>query len=86
MMQGSGKSRSERGGAAVAATIRTTTRRLAERAVRAGMRDYDRDRDLPALIRADPFAPMPDTTEGVRAIVVRLERALGPGRATGRMI
>ena len=84
MMQGSFDRRSDSGGARTAATIRATTRRLAEGAVRAGMLDYDRNRDLPALIRADPFSPIPDTTDGVKAVVARLERALRAERKRAR--
>ena len=82
MMQGSFAKRS--GGAGPAATIRATTRRLTGRALRAGMLDYDRDRDLPALIRADPFSPIADTTDGVKAIIARLERALRAERKRAR--
>jgi hypothetical protein len=83
-MQRSFTSRSESGGPGTAAKIGTTTRRLAERAVRAGMLDYVRDRDLPALIREDPFSPTPDTADGARAIVARLERALRAERKRAR--
>jgi len=52
--------------------------------VRAGARSYDRRRDLPALIRTDPFAPPPDTPEGVAEVVARIERALRAERNRAR--
>jgi hypothetical protein len=55
---------------------RRATRRAVEGAERAGVGLYDRARDLPGLIRTDPFAPAPETREEVRAVVTRLERAL----------
>ena len=59
-------------------------RRVADNAVRAGAAVYNRDRDLPALIRADPFSPMPDTAEGIRSVLARLERALRAERKRAR--
>ena len=45
---------------------------------------YDRMRDLPALIRLDPFRPIGDTPEAVEAIVARLECALRAERNRAR--
>ena len=70
------RSESSSGDSAASARIRTATGRVAEHAVRAGVTAYDRERDLPALIRADPFSPMPDTAEAGKAVLARLERAL----------
>lgn len=55
-----------------------------DRTVRAGARSYDRRRDLPALIRTDPFASPPDTPEGVAKVVARIERALRAERNRAR--
>ena len=59
-------------------------RRVMDRAVRAGASAYDRMRDLPALIRLDPFRPIGDTPEAVEAIVARLECALRAERNRAR--
>jgi hypothetical protein len=53
-------------------------------AVRAGVKSYDRARDLPRLIHADPFSPIPEDAEGTAAIVARLERALRAERNRAR--
>ncbi len=76
--------RKPRSHAASSATIRAAARRIAENAVRAGAKTYERNRDLPALIRADPFSPLPDTAEGIRSVVSRLERALRAERRRAR--
>jgi hypothetical protein len=52
--------------------------------VRAGAGDYDRMRDLPGLIRLDPFAPVPDTADAAKAIVARLQAALRAERNRAR--
>ncbi len=52
--------------------------------IRAGSKSYDRGRDLPALIRVDPFAAVADNAEAVAAIVARLERALRAERKRAR--
>ena len=52
--------------------------------IKAGAKDYDRARDLPALIRCDPFAGIPESADGVAAIVARLERALRAERNRAR--
>jgi hypothetical protein len=54
------------------------------RAVRAGAIAYDRMRDLPALIRHDPFRPIGDTPEAIEAILARLECALRAERNRAR--
>jgi hypothetical protein len=41
-------------------------------------------RDLPALIRLDPFTPIPDTPQQIRSILSRLERALRAERNRAR--
>jgi hypothetical protein len=64
--------------------MRRAGRRAVQAAVRAGVGLYDRARDLPGLVRADPFAPAPETPEAVRAIVARLERALRAERNRAR--
>jgi hypothetical protein len=64
--------------------LRRPARRAVDGAVRAGVGLYDRARDLPGLIRTDPFAPAPETSEAVRAIVARLERALRAERNRAR--
>ena len=69
---------------ATAACVRVQTRRVVERAVRAGMKTYDRTRDLPALIRSGPFAPIPDSPEAIRSVLKRLERALRAERNRAR--
>ena len=69
---------------ATAAPIGARTRRVVERAVRAGVTPYDRNRDLPALIRTDPFAPIPDSPEAIRSVLKRLERALRAERNRAR--
>jgi hypothetical protein len=53
-------------------------------AVRAGATRYERMRDLPALIRLDPFADIGDTPEAIEAILSRLERALRAERNRAR--
>ena len=58
--------------------------RTVERAVRAGAQSYERARDLPGLIRLDPFSGSSETTEAVEAIVARLERALRAERNRAR--
>jgi hypothetical protein len=58
--------------------------RAIEGTVRAGATLYDRDRDLPRLIRLDPFAPVGDSPEAVRAIVARLKNALRGERNRAR--
>jgi hypothetical protein len=50
--------------------------------VRAGVRAYDRARDLPALIRTEPAAA--DGPEATEAILARLERALRAERSRAR--
>ena len=66
------------------AGMRCPAKRAVVAAVKAGATAYDRARDLPALIRSDPFAPPPDNAEGVAAIVARLERALRAERNRAR--
>ena len=58
--------------------------RCVERAVRAGANLYDRARDLPALIRLDPFSGPAESAEAIAAIVARLERALRAERNRAR--
>ena len=55
-----------------------------ERTIRAGAKSYDRARDLPGLIRLDPFAQVAETEEGLKAILARLERALRAERNRAR--
>jgi hypothetical protein len=55
-----------------------------DRAVRAGASCYDRRRDLPRLIRIDPYPETSDTAESVKAILARLERALRAERCRAR--
>lgn len=52
--------------------------------VKAGAAAYNRRRDLPALVRADPFMPMPETPDAVANVVGRLERALRAERRRAR--
>jgi hypothetical protein len=59
-------------------------RHAISRTVKAGARAYDRTRDLPALIRLDPFAELVDDAETVTGIVGRLERALRAERKRAR--
>jgi hypothetical protein len=67
---------------------RETTSRAAvaivRKAVRTGEKSYNRNRDLPALIRTDPFSPIPESIDGTAAIVARLERALRAERNRAR--
>ncbi len=53
-------------------------------AVKAGARTYDRIRDLPGLIRLDPFAGVSENAAGLGDIVARLERALRAERNRAR--
>ena len=53
-------------------------------AIRAGVKSYDRVRDLPGLIRSDPFGPVPESAAETAAIVKRLERALRAERTRAR--
>jgi hypothetical protein len=55
-----------------------------DRSVRAGAGAYDRMRDLPGLIRLDPFAPVPDTADAAKAIVAKLQSALRAERNRAR--
>lgn len=59
-------------------------RQAIERVVKAGVTSYDRTRDLPGLIRLDPFAPAPDTAEAVEDVLSRLESALRAERNRAR--
>lgn len=52
--------------------------------VRAGAKAYDRDRDLPGLIRIDPPPRDADSVAGQEAIVARLQRALRAERNRAR--
>ena len=52
--------------------------------IKAGARAYDRQRDLPGLIRLDPFAAVADDVDGISRIVARLERALRAERCRAR--
>lgn len=58
--------------------------RVVEAAVRAGAKTYDRTRDLPALIRLDPFSEVSEDASGSGEIVARLERALRAERNRAR--
>lgn len=58
--------------------------RSLERVFRAGAKAYDRRRDLPGLIRLDPFTEIADTNEAAEAILARLERALRAERNRAR--
>ena len=58
--------------------------RAVHSAVRAGARVYDRERDLPGLIRLDRLAGPADSLESAEAIVARLERALRAERNKAR--
>ena len=78
------RARKFRQGARDEAGIAEAGRRAIARAERAGAREYDRSRDLPALIRIDPFTPVPDTVEAVAGIVGRLESALRAERNRAR--
>ena len=51
---------------------------------KAGARTYDRERDLPALIRLDPFAVAAEDAEGIARIMATLERALRAERCRAR--
>lgn len=64
--------------------IGTRAARTLDRAVRAGANAYDRRRDLPGLIRLDPFTEIADTSEAAEAILARLERALRAERNRAR--
>ncbi len=44
----------------------------------------DRSRDLPGLIKSDPFAPPAETVDEVQAIVAELEAALRAERNRAR--
>ncbi len=55
-----------------------------EKGVRAGARVYDRERDLPGLIRLDPGARGNETVAELQAIVTRLARALRAERNRAR--
>ena len=52
--------------------------------IKAGAGAYDRERDLPGLIRLDPFARVADDAEGVSRIIAKLERALRAERCRAR--
>ena len=62
----------------------SAARRVFASSVRAGVKCYDRMRDLPALIRLDPFAEPPESAEELQAVVARLERALRAERNRAR--
>ena len=62
----------------------SAARRALAANVRAGATTYDRRRDLPALVRSDPFCAPPQTCEAVAGIVGRLERALRAERRRAR--
>jgi hypothetical protein len=51
---------------------------------RAGAKVYDRGRDLPRLIRIDPWACQTEDLGDLEAIVARLERALRAERRKAR--
>jgi hypothetical protein len=63
--------------------MRTATRAIGA-TVRAGACAYDRRRDLPGLIRLDPFRPVPENRDGVEDIVARLRSALRAERNRAR--
>ena len=52
--------------------------------IKAGARAYDRERDLPGLIRLDPFAGAAEDAEGIARIIAQLERALRAERFRAR--
>ncbi len=64
--------------------IRAAARRVVATSVRAGTRSYERSRDLPGLIKSDPFTGLSETAEGIEAIVAQLERALRAERNRAR--
>ena len=53
-------------------------------ALKAGAIAYERARDLPRLVRIDPFEHAADAADVTRAIVLRLERALRAERNKAR--
>jgi hypothetical protein len=64
--------------------LRRRVRTMIDQSVRAGAAAYDRQRDLPRLIRAGPGGHVAETVEGLEAIVARLERALRAERNKAR--
>ncbi len=52
--------------------------------VKAGALSYDRERDLPRLIRCDPNRDMEESAEAAEAIMARLRRALRAERNKAR--
>lgn len=55
-----------------------------QQAVKAGVKAYDRRRDLPGLIRVMPNSGDSETTADIEEIVARLERALRAERSRAR--
>lgn len=66
------------------AVLGRAARQTVKGAEKAGVRSYDRSRDLPGLIRLDPFAPVPTTQKDVEAILTRLTAALRAERNRAR--
>ena len=63
---------------------RKAATRVIAQAIRAGAASYDRMRDLPALIRFDPFSGQALDEIAAETIVARLERALRAERQKAR--
>jgi len=66
------------------APVRAAAIRAFRTSLRAGVADYDRDRDLPRLIGINPFAPVPVGAPELQAILARLARALRAERHKAR--
>lgn len=73
-----------RHGSGAGTPIEEAAKRVIAFTTRAGARSYDRMRDLPGLIRIDPFVNIADTAEEIGSIVARLERALRAERNRAR--
>lgn len=58
--------------------------RIVEANVRAGALDYDRARDLPRLIRCDPFSDLAEVLNSSETVMARLRRALRAERNKAR--
>ena len=69
---------------ALPAQVRKAASRAVAETIRAGAASYDRRRDLPALIRFDPFGVQRLDEVAAEMIVARLERALRAERQKAR--
>lgn len=66
------------------ADFRSAAEAAVRPALKAGTIAYERARDLPRLIRLDPFEKIADTADAARAILIRLRRALRAERSKAR--